>query len=177
MTMRAHSPVKSGPMRRRGFLGVALALLALPRLAQAQGSGRPLLTITGADGTALTLDEAGLAALPWHEVTTHTRWTDGPQHFRGPLLREVLGLMGLAEKDLQDRQLKLTALNEFQVDIPAGDAWDFDPILAREMNGQAMRIRDRGPLWLIYPRDRIPALQNPVIDERWIWQLVDIRVF
>ncbi|MBL4917413.1 molybdopterin-dependent oxidoreductase [Tabrizicola sp. DMG-N-6] len=135
-----------------------------------------MLKITAPDGTVTELDEEGFARLPWHEVTTHTRWTDGPQQFRGPLLRDVLELAGAGEGVLQGRELRMTAMNEFQVDIPASDAWDFRPILAREMNGRTMRIRDKGPIWLIYPRDDIAALQNPVIDERWIWQLVDITV-
>ncbi len=44
------------------------------------------------------------------------------------------------------------------------------------MNGKPMRVRDKGPLWLVYPRDQRAELQNAVMDERWIWQLFEITV-
>lgn len=161
-------------LTRRDLLLAATACAALPATARARS--RPLLTLVLPDAMQIELDEAMLAELHWHEIVTHTAWTDGPQHFRGPLLADVLSPMAGAAFDLAQRQLTMTALNDFVVELPASDAWIFHPILAREANGTPMRVRDKGPLWLVYPRDLNPALQNPVMDERWIWQLTRIEI-
>lgn len=38
-----------------------------------------------------------------------------------------------------------------------------------------MSVRDKGPLWVIYPYDSDPALQSEVTYARSIWQLVRIE--
>ncbi len=165
-----------GFIGRRGFLAAGLTLLTPASGVLAQSTGKSLLTVTDPSGGVIAFDEASLGTLPWHEIMTHTRWTDGPQLFRGPYLKDVLIRSGRTRPEIEGRDLRMRALNEFEVTVPAGDAWAYDPILAREMNGERMRIRDKGPLWLIYPRDDDPALQNPLIDERWIWQLAEIMI-
>lgn len=124
----------------------------------------------------LSWSEAELAALPWHETITHTAYTTGPQHFKGPLLRTILAQGGLTQADMVGRKLYLTALNDFAIPLPASDPWTYDILIAREMNGHPMRLRDKGPLWLVYPRDQHSELQNGVNDERWVWQLSEIAV-
>lgn len=161
-------------MSRRGLLTTAVAAAALPRPARARA--RPLLTVVSPNGSRQRYDEEDLAALTWHDIVTHTVWTDGLQTFRGPYLRDILVQTGVSADDLALRRLTLTALNDFRVDVPARDAFAFDPILARNANGQPMLVRDKGPLWLIYPRDTTPALQTPEFDERWVWQLTLIEI-
>ncbi|MCB5408713.1 hypothetical protein H0485_01655 [Pseudogemmobacter sp. CC-YST710] len=134
-----------------------------------------MLKITYSTGKSLALSDADLAALPWHNLRTHTFWTDGVQEFRGPSLRDVMAL-GTEAETLRGKTFRMKALNEFSVEVPADDMFDSNPLLAREMNGRPMQVRDKGPLWLVYPRDDRPDLQNPVYDDRWIWQLNDIKV-
>lgn len=143
--------------------------------AQDQDEG-VILVIKGIDGGDLKVDEARLRALTWHDVATHTAWTDGLQKFSGPLLRDVLQLTGTSQEGLSARKLTMRALNDFEITMPASDAWDYDPIVARVMNGQPMRMRDKGPLWVVYPRDDVPELQDMRFDERWVWQLHEIEI-
>lgn len=161
--------------RRHLLMGSLALMLAAPLRLSAQAA-RPMLSVTEPDGTVRHLEEADIAALPWHEIVTETRWTEGVQTFRGPLLKDVLTAGGRTRADLIRRTLLMTALNDFGIAVPASDAWEYDPILAREMNGRPMRVRDKGPLWLVYPRDQRPEIQNAVMDERWIWQLSGIEV-
>jgi len=44
------------------------------------------------------------------------------------------------------------------------------------MNGQALRIRDKGPIWIVYPRDDYPELAVDAMDQRWIWQVKELHV-
>ena len=55
---------------------------------------------------------------------------------------------------------------------------DFEryPVLfALRMNGQDLST-DRGPIWIVYPRDDFPELKNETADTRWIWQLSKLTV-
>lgn len=153
--------------------GAAAALLpALPVLSRS----RPMLTINEPSGTVRELTDEDIAALPWHHIDTHTRWTEGVQSFRGPYLTDVLTSGGMSRADFAGHNLLMRALNDFGMVMPADEAWDFQPILACEMNGKRMRVRDKGPIWLVFPRDQRIELQNSSMDARWIWQLFEIDV-
>ncbi len=41
--------------------------------------------------------------------------------------------------------LKMTALNDYKVDVPASDAENYDVVVAYKVDGKYMRIRDKGP--------------------------------
>lgn len=116
-------------------------------------------------------DSAMLAALPEHEIKTHTPWYDDARTFRGPLLKDVLAKVGASGK-----QLTITALNDYSVQVPASDAEQYGVILARSINGKPLSVRDKGPLFLIYPFDQHPELRNKLYYGRAIWQISTIRV-
>ena len=77
---------------------------------------------------------------------------------------------------MYSRTLRVNALDDFSMDVPARDAWNFGPILARQQNGDLMSVRDKGPLWLVYPRDQNPELQTVEMDARWVWQIFEIVI-
>ena len=52
----------------------------------------------------------------------------------------------------------------------------FPVLIAFAQNGRPMPVRERGPLWVIYPLDSYSELQNPVFHARMIWQLRRIVV-
>jgi hypothetical protein len=43
-------------------------------------------------------------------------------------------------------------------------------------NGAEMSMRDKGPLWIVYPYDAKPDYQSELIYSRSIWQLDRIEV-
>jgi hypothetical protein len=49
-------------------------------------------------------------------------------------------------------------------------------LLAYSMDGKALTARDKGPLWIVYPRDDYPEIKDPLLDSRWVWQLKEIDV-
>ncbi|PAT36578.1 hypothetical protein CK623_11050 [Vandammella animalimorsus] len=143
---------------------------------QPPGTAPVLLRIQTPWHDTLNLTEQDLLALPQVEVRTSTPWTDGTRSFRGPLLREVLKLAG-RERDVQSMSLLAKSLNDYHVQIPASDAWKWDVIIALRMNGHPMSRRDKGPLWIIYPRDSHAELKRPHYDHRWPWQLHFIELY
>jgi hypothetical protein len=44
------------------------------------------------------------------------------------------------------------------------------------MNGQYLHVKDKGPLWTVYPRDQFPELRNSMTDKKWVWQLKELEV-
>lgn len=125
------------------------------------------ITNTNRDGVA-AFDSAMLEALGRHVVTTSTVWTErGPHQFEGVLMRDVLKSVGATAATT----VKAKALNDYQVEIPVADFQRYDVILASSMDGKVLTARDKGPLWIIYPRDDHGELADERMDQRWVWQL------
>jgi len=158
----------------------ALALSVLPLTAIAEDVAKPtgdvILTISGEIG--VTNSNAGyqfdidmLKALPAVEITTTTIWTDGEQVFVGVSLADLMEAVkanGLG--------MSATAINDYAVQIPMEDAVPGRAVVAYMRNGEAMKVRDKGPLWVVYPFDTAKEFQSEVIYSRSIWQLDRIAV-
>ena len=114
---------------------------------------------------------AMLADLAQHTITTRTPWYPQARRFTGPRLRDVLAAAGA-----QSSTLRLIALNDYSVDMPFDDAQQHDVILARLLDGQPVAVRDKGPLFIIYPFDSNPELQTAKYYSRAAWQLRTIEV-
>lgn len=129
------------------------------------------ITNTNAAGRA-EFDRTMLEALGVETLTTTTTWTDGPQVFDGVLASKVLEAVGA-----HGETVMATALNDYTVEIPVSDFLDYPVLLALRMNGVELTSRDKGPIWVVYPRDEYGELRDPRNDLKWIWQLrsIDIR--
>jgi hypothetical protein len=159
------------------FMVLGMGLLAsLPSMALEKPKDRPILSVTGKIGVnnstnAAVWDMAMLESLPQTQFTTATPWEKDPITFRGPLLRDVLSAV-----KANGSSIKATALNDYRIIIPAADAQAYDVIVATRMNGQAMSVRTKGPLFIVYPFDSRPELRNATYYERSIWQLKSIEI-
>lgn len=117
------------------------------------------------------MDLPSLQALEPHSITTSTVVTDGVLEFSGVLMRDVLDHVGA-----QGKMVTATALNGYKINIPMRDFIHFDVLLAWAADGQRLRVDDKGPFWIIYPRDQHEVLQDIRYDYRWVWQLSSLRV-
>lgn len=172
-----------------GVLALAFALWFAPR----QGpevpvfvdlpplSGPVILTVSGAfnrgagagaaTGT-VEFDLAMLQALDGTSFSTSSIWTEGVHEFTGVSLQLLAGYLGLDAGAI----LRCAAINDYVIDVPVTDAVAGGPIIAYAMDGAAMSVRERGPLWLLYPFDSDPAYKSETIYTRSIWQLDRIEV-
>lgn len=121
----------------------------------------------------VAFDRATLERLGVVRFTTPTSWTEGPTTFDGVLLASVLRAVGAAP---DATNLVLTALNDYQALVPAVDATRWPVMLAFRENGRELTLRDRGPLWVIYPQHAYPELGRRQYLSRWVWQLATISV-
>jgi len=156
--------------------GAWLLGAAGPARALDKPAGAVVLTVAGrvrspnADAVA-NFDMAMLERMPQTSFTTRTPWYAHARKFTGPLLRDVLSLAGASGSTL-----RAVALNDYWVEIPAEDVAQYDVIVARLLDDKPMAVRDKGPLFVIYPFDARPELRNPVYYSRSAWQLRTIEV-
>ena len=159
---------EEGLERRRVIGGIFAA--CLPRQAWAASHQPVILTVSGL-GEDIEYTLADLRAIGSETFETSTIWSEGVQSFTGVplyLLLEELGITG--------GRLLARAINDYAVEIPLSDGVEGGPIIAYLVNGEEMSVRNKGPLWLVYPFDLNPEYRSEVIYSRSIWQLDRIEV-
>ena len=166
-------------LQRRFTLAAILmctALTALPAMALDAPKGRPILTVTGAiaeknAGDKARFDMKMIEALPQHTFTTSTPWYDKPVKFTGPLLSDVL-----AAVKASGTRIEAVAINDYKISIPMSDAAEHGVLVARLINDQPIPVREKGPLFVVYPFDKSAELRTSKFYERSIWQLKELEV-
>lgn len=138
--------------------------------------GRVVLTIDGniaarnAQARA-DFDLAMLEALPARQIATSTPWTDGVRRFDGVPLKEVLEATGA-----NGEKLTATSINGYTVTMPVDEAVKNNAVLAYRIDGAAIPVDDKGPLWILFPFDEKPGLANPDTFALSAWQLRRLTV-
>lgn len=148
-----------------------LALFAKPLPAP---EGPVLLTVEapperGAD--PVQLDLALLRSLPATTYRTATIWTEGLQVFTGVTLKDLAEALGL-----QGTAIRAHAINDYAIDIPWSDVASGYALVAYMRNGAPMSVREKGPLWIVFPFDRDTRFRQETYHSRSIWQLDRLEV-
>jgi len=147
----------------------AIMVLALPRLAVAQGVA--LTVINSVNGSEVTLSDEELMAVPHATINTENEFVDGMTAFTGPLGRDVLALVGEGGSTVV-----LTAVNDYAVEVPIEDFINYEVVFAISADGERFSRRNKGPVWVVYPMSDFAELQDPVYNARLIWQLVKVEI-
>ncbi len=139
-------------------------------------AGKVILVVGGSIENTNVGDEAHfdrtmLEALGVTELSQETPWTEGRQTFRGVLGSRILDAVGARGDTFTAR-----ALNDYEVNIPLDDLRRYPVLFALQQNGKYMRVRDKGPIWIIYPREMFPELDNEETKQKWVWQLSSIEI-
>ena len=67
--------------------------------------------------------------------------------YRGPLVRDVLAMLGLDRLET----VRFVAANDYFVDIPTEDFRDYEVDPGDGGRRRQLSRREKGPLWLMYP--------------------------
>ncbi|WP_245880124.1 molybdopterin-binding protein [Zobellella taiwanensis] len=164
-------------MTGRAGLLLLLMIILLPTTVAASPV---ILTITGNirhQGESLeqlefTLEQ--LQALPQRELTTAHLWAREPHRYLGP---DLALLMETLFGHARITTLHLEGLNGYSVAVDWPALAPHQPILAWQENGKTMSRRDKGPLWLLLPFERLSEPQLSDFRHYMVWQLHKIRVF
>jgi hypothetical protein len=112
-----------------------------------------------------------LTKLPQHSFVSKTPWYEKPVKFTGPLLRDVLAAAGA-----KGSQISGVALDDYRVEIPFSDAIKYPIVIARLLDNKPMALRDKGPLFIVYPFDSYNELHQDIYYTRSVWQLSKLIV-
>lgn len=137
---------------------------------------KAILTISGKidttnkDDTA-QFDRAMLESIGMETIETNTPWYTGAVKFEGVSLDKLMKRVGA-----KGERAVFVALNDYSSEIPMEDFAKYNVILALKRNGEYMPVRDKGPLFVIYPFDSKPELKNQTFYGRSVWQVAKIVV-
>ncbi len=122
------------------------------------------------DDTA-QFDRAMLEKLGMAKIETTTPWYNGLVSFEGVPMTELMKALG-ATGD----KIVATALNDYTTEIPMDDFAKYKPILALKRNGEYMPVKDKGPLFIVYPYDSDQDLKSQKFYSRSAWQVSRLTV-
>lgn len=162
---------------KKGML-VVVGACAVSQMAFAleQPKGRVILTVQGKmtefnHDKSANFDRAMLMSLGEETLPTWTPWTEGVNTFSGPKLSALLESVGS-----QGDTLVITALNDYSAKMPVSDAYEYGVMMAMDMNTKPMSVREKGPIFMLYPFAKDPSLNNEVIHNRSVWQVKSITI-
>lgn len=161
-------------MDRRIFLAMAtLGLTLAQSVASFAADDAVILTVNDMrTGETSVFTEADLLALPQQSFDTTTIWTDTtPKTFSGPTLKSVIEATGSAPGDL-----RVYAINDYNVTFPIDRLEDDVPILANRIDGQPFSVREKGPLWVVFPFDQDTRFQSEEYFTLSVWQLNKVDI-
>lgn len=148
------------------FIAVLLCLFSVLSFASQKDA---ILTINNqGNKTSFTLDQ--LLEHADQEIVTNTPWTEDDTSFVGISAQRLLKLIGREQADL-----KVVALNNYWSTIPFSDIEKYNPLFALKKDGKVMTVRDKGPVWVIYPLTDFDELNNEVLHSRMVWQVSQIE--
>ena len=159
-----------GSQAALGMAGLA-AIRPAAAASLSQPVEKPILHITGRIAVTNSPDVAEfdrpmLEAMGMSGFETTTPWHKGPVRFDGVRMDRVLDEVGAA-----GNFLVVYALNDYSVEIPIEDFTRFNVLLAMKRDNQYMTVRDKGPLFIVYPYDSLPELQHDKYYSRSVWQV------
>lgn len=162
-------------LTRRRSLAVLASVPALALIGRSVGAadGHDILSVRWPETGAETLfSDETLSGLPQVSFTTKTLWTEGDIEFSGPSLHSVLEAAGMPEGT---QGIRLTALNDYSVTMETSLIETQAPIVANRINGAPFSVRDKGPLWIMFPFDLDIRFRSESFYALSIWQLSRIE--
>ncbi len=162
---------------------LSTALLACAAVARARASeplptpaDKTILTVSGRitrtnSGEGASFDRAMLERLEQSGFQTTTPWYNGPVRFDGVKMTRLLEAVGAT-----GTSVTAVALNDYTTELPISDFEKYGVILALKRDGVYMPVRDKGPLFIVYPFDSVAELKSQQFYSRSAWQVAKLVV-
>jgi hypothetical protein len=135
---------------------------------------KPILTVSGkvnGEKGAVVFDRSALEQLGTIAIETTTPWHTGKVRFEGVPMSVLMKTVGAS-----GTMVEAYALNDYSTVIPAEDFAKHNVILAIRKDGEYMPVRDKGPLFIVYPYDSDPDLKSQKYYGRSAWQVKELKV-
>lgn len=126
---------------------------------------------------------------PLQSLETQTPWTKNGEKivFRGPLVKDVLARHAIDGQSA----VRFTAYDNFVSEIRMEEIDAYAPILAIERQCSAddrqqgictadqeyrpISIKESGPIFIVWPFERLPPFYVPARNSIWVWFVVAVR--
>jgi hypothetical protein len=122
--------------------------------------------------TNLVITLQDIETLPTTTYVTDLPWLQSPAMFEGvtlsTLLRRAFGEI--------PKRVELRALNDYHANLDREDILHYEPIVAFKKDEQYIKIRDKGPFWLIYPISLFPEIDVSQYHSQMVWQLNSVKI-
>jgi hypothetical protein len=152
--------------RRHLALSLALAAGVSANSFGAVAAEKPILTISGKVSAPAQFDRESLEKLGLVTIETTTPWHTGKVRFEGVPMSLLMKQVAASGSTVQ-----ALALNDYSTEIPVEDFDKYHVILALKRDGEYMPVRDKGPLFVVYPYDSDPELKSQKFYSRSAWQV------
>ena len=139
----------------------------------ALSADEPVLTVAGiggADGAEISLTVEELRGMGADEIQTGTPWTDGQTTFTGVTGRRLVETLKAAGTEVTG-----SAINDYHTIIPFEVFNSGSLLLAYAQDGQPMSVREKGPLWIVFPFDADPLYRSDTYKAYAIWSLTRLE--
>mgnify|MGYP003342889201 FL=1 len=147
--------------------GAAISILLT---AQAMAAGT-LFQVVSPSGT-VTISDSDYRAIGESEISTKVLTLgDGKRRVSGVLGRDLLAYV-----NAKGSTVTIEALDGYIMEVPVADLLKYDVILANRIDGAALSVRDKGPVWLIYPVSDHRELDDTIYESRSVWQIKRVMV-
>lgn len=123
------------------------------------------------DGRTAAFDRAMIEALGQETITTTTPWTEGTVVFTGVPMSTLLAYVGSTGE-----QITIKALNDYEATVSIEMLTSGGAMLAYKMNGSYLSLRDKGPLWLVFPYDSDERYRSDNYSNASVWQIRSMTV-
>lgn len=159
-------------MNRRDF-GLFAAGLATVAACPASSADNLPLWVDGdiRNKGGFGIGDSELSALAQQSFETSTVWTEGVRRFSGPPLHLLLEKLGAGPGNL-----RLTAINNYSVEVSRNLLTPESPIVANRIDGMVFDRRSKGPFWVMFPFDHRQEFQTETVYAACVWQLSRITV-
>ena len=84
--------------------------------------------------------------------------------------------MLLSHVGAEGEEADVLALNNYRTTIPLTDFTTYPVLLALKQDGDYMSVRNKGPLFIIYPFDDFEELRTDLYQSRSAWQVRSITI-
>lgn len=108
-----------------------------------------------------------LESMPQTTYTTALPWLEKPAEFNGVKLSTLLQhTFGEVPQDIEVR-----AMNDYHSYISREDILRYQPIIAYKQDHNYIKVRNKGPYWLIYPVTTYPELDVSYYHSQMVWHI------
>ncbi len=131
------------------------------------------INIPGREPIVMSMEQLK-SELPSTQFTTELPWLPEGETatFRGFTMFDLIAHLKLTNI----KSATFIALNDYKASAPYSDLEKYKPLVAYSMNGEPMKIRDKGPFWFLYDLTKYPEVDIPDYHTQMVWQIKEISL-